>query len=86
MLRLTRTAGRALPHLPLQAVKNDAELAGMREAHLRDGVALARFLCWLEAAIAGGAVLTEVEVSTFVIDRSVCLCVGCMPMGGRLSW
>ena len=35
-------------------MKNAAELAGMREAHLRDGAALVRFLCWLEKTIASG--------------------------------
>ncbi|KAI7835935.1 hypothetical protein COHA_010169 [Chlorella ohadii] len=45
-----------------KSVKNAAELAGMREAHLRDGAALVRFLCWLEKTIASGKTLTEVEV------------------------
>ena len=38
-----------------KSVKNAAELAGLREAHLRDGAALVRFLCWLDKAIASGA-------------------------------
>ncbi len=38
-----------------KAKKNDAELAGMREAHRLDGVALAKFLSWFdEAAPKGG--------------------------------
>ncbi|GJD06961.1 Probable Xaa-Pro aminopeptidase P [Galdieria sulphuraria] len=32
----------------MKAVKNDAEIRGMREAHIRDGVALVHFLNWLE--------------------------------------
>ncbi|MHB2264331.1 aminopeptidase P family protein [Aliihoeflea sp. PC F10.4] len=32
-----------------RAVKNEAELDGARAAHRRDGVAMARFLCWLDA-------------------------------------
>jgi Xaa-Pro aminopeptidase len=31
-----------------RAIKNDAEIAGSRAAHLRDGVALAKFLAWLD--------------------------------------
>ncbi|PXF45313.1 putative Xaa-Pro aminopeptidase P [Gracilariopsis chorda] len=31
-----------------KACKNEAELQGMREAHIRDGIALSSFLCWLE--------------------------------------
>jgi Xaa-Pro aminopeptidase len=34
-----------------KAIKNGAELAGMREAHLRDAVALCDFLQWLEAKV-----------------------------------
>ena len=29
-------------------------MAGLREAHLRDGVALVQFLCWVEKTVAGG--------------------------------
>lgn len=29
-------------------MKNEAEIRGMREAHIRDGVALVGFLSWLE--------------------------------------
>ncbi|WP_339862770.1 aminopeptidase P family protein [Paremcibacter congregatus] len=36
----------------LKACKNDVELAGMRQAHIRDGVALCKFLCWLGQAVA----------------------------------
>lgn len=43
------------PILLPKAKKNDAELAGMREAHRLDGVALAKFLNWFdEAAPKGG--------------------------------
>jgi Xaa-Pro aminopeptidase len=31
-----------------KAIKNAAELEGMREAHLRDAVAICDFLNWLE--------------------------------------
>ncbi len=45
-----------------KACKNDIELAGARAAHLRDGRALVRFLCWLDrAALAEGA--TELDAS-----------------------
>lgn len=32
-----------------RAIKNEAERNGTRNAHLRDGVAMAKFLCWLDA-------------------------------------
>ncbi len=44
-----------------KARKNDAEVAGTREAHLRDGAAMVEFLCWLDAEAPKGG-LTEVDV------------------------
>jgi len=38
-----------------KAVKNAAELRGIREAHVRDGAALTSFLAWLERAVAAAA-------------------------------
>jgi Xaa-Pro aminopeptidase len=46
------------PCLKPKALKNAAELAGMRAAHRRDGAAMARFLHWLEQAVARGDTLT----------------------------
>lgn len=43
----------------MKAVKNAAEIAGSRAAHLRDGAAVARFLHWLAREAAGGRV-TEI--------------------------
>ncbi|KAL6771533.1 hypothetical protein ACKKBG_A26750 [Auxenochlorella protothecoides x Auxenochlorella symbiontica] len=53
---------RPFPLAAAKGVKNAAELAGMVEAHLRDGVALVTFLAWLEAEVGAGRSLTEVEV------------------------
>jgi Xaa-Pro aminopeptidase len=44
-----------------KACKNAGEIAGMRAAHLRDGAAMAEFLCWLEAEAPKGG-LTEIDV------------------------
>jgi Xaa-Pro aminopeptidase len=44
----------------MKAVKNPAEIAGMKAAHKRDGVAMVRFLHWLDGAAASGT-LTEIE-------------------------
>ncbi|MCR9110349.1 aminopeptidase P family protein [Marivita sp. XM-24bin2] len=43
-----------------KACKSTAELDGARAAHLRDGAAMARFLCWLDQQPAGS--LTEIDV------------------------
>jgi len=45
-----------------KARKNPTEVAGARAAHRRDGVAMARFLAWLDAT-APGATLTEIAVA-----------------------
>lgn len=45
-----------------KACKSAAELDGTRAAHLRDGAAMARFLCWLDQQPAGS--LTEIDVVT----------------------
>jgi Xaa-Pro aminopeptidase len=50
------------PCLKPKAIKNAAELAGMRAAHRRDGAAMARFLHWLEAAAAESRSLTEIDI------------------------
>ena len=47
----------------LKARKNEAELAGARLCHLRDGVAMVRFLCWLEEVVPKGAT-TEISAAT----------------------
>ena len=53
--------GQDLCILP-KARKNKTETAGMRAAHLRDGTAVAKFLCWLESEAPKGK-LTELDVS-----------------------
>ncbi|MAU41161.1 MAG: X-Pro aminopeptidase [Kordiimonas sp.] len=35
-----------------KACKNETELTGIRQAHIRDGVALCQFLCWLDENVA----------------------------------
>jgi len=44
----------------MKAIKNPAEIAGARAAHVRDGVAMTRFLAWFDREAARGA-LTEVD-------------------------
>ncbi len=44
----------------MKARKNDAELAGARAAHLRDGAAMVRFLSWIAREAPKGG-LTEID-------------------------
>ncbi|WP_036293720.1 aminopeptidase P family protein [Methylosinus sp. PW1] len=46
----------------LKAIKNDIELEGARAAHLRDGVALTRFLAWFAETAPKGK-LTEISAA-----------------------
>ena len=46
-----------------KAVKNDYEIAGMRNAYVRDGVAFVRWLAWLEFKIEQGYDITEYEAA-----------------------
>ena len=55
-------AGRS-PVALRKAVKNEVEIAGLREAHLEDGLAMERFLFWLETMIKGGEPVNEYECS-----------------------
>ena len=50
------------PLLPMKGVKNEVELAHIREAHIRDGVAMVRFEKELEERMAAGEELTELTV------------------------
>lgn len=44
------------PTLLMKACKNTTEIAGARAAHLRDGIALTRFLAWLDREVTSGEV------------------------------
>jgi Xaa-Pro aminopeptidase len=44
----------------MKAVKNQAEISGARAAHIRDGVAVTRFLAWFDREAARGT-LTEID-------------------------
>jgi len=44
------------PCTRLKAIKNETEIAGTRAAHLRDGIAMTRFLAWLDAHAPAGEV------------------------------
>ncbi len=53
---------RPSPVLLPKAVKNATEIAGIRRAHLKDGVALTKFMCWLKEE-AGADKGTEISLA-----------------------
>ncbi|KAI1618348.1 X-Pro aminopeptidase [Exophiala viscosa] len=46
-----------------KAIKNAAELEGMRQCHIRDGAALIEYFAWLERELQGGSWLDEVQAA-----------------------
>lgn len=61
--QVTRDIVRETSPIPaLKAIKNERELSGFRSAMLRDGIALVKFLKWLDDHI-GKEKLTEISVS-----------------------
>lgn len=46
-----------------KATKNPVEINGMRACHLRDAVAVCKFICWLEKQIEAGADIDEVSAA-----------------------
>lgn len=62
LLGETRRIERTSPVVLMKAAKNGVELDGMRRAHVRDGVAMVRFLHWLEKAVPAGG-LTEISAA-----------------------
>jgi Xaa-Pro aminopeptidase len=61
---ITSAGGRMVPGPDpialMKAVKNDAEIAGARAAHRRDGAAVVRFLAWFDKNAPGGK-LSEID-------------------------
>uniref|UniRef100_A0A915AB89 Xaa-Pro aminopeptidase 1 n=1 Tax=Parascaris univalens TaxID=6257 RepID=A0A915AB89_PARUN len=53
----------ASPIQAMKAVKNDVELQGMRNSHIRDSAALVEFFRWLEEEVLAGRKVTELSAS-----------------------
>ncbi len=60
--RCPEVVRRQSPVPTLKSVKNEAEIQGFRNAMLRDGVAMVKFLHWLRSAVEKGG-QTEISVS-----------------------
>lgn len=48
----------------MKAIKNDVEAQGMRDCHVRDGVALVKYFAWLENEILNKRKVTEISGAT----------------------
>lgn len=58
---------RMSPVTLLKSIKNETEISGMREAMIKDGVALTRFFIWFEKSVNSGE-LTEISVAQKLYD------------------
>ena len=68
--------------IPLaKSIRNETEIAGIHQAMIRDGVAMTRFLHWLEGAVAQG---NETELS--IPDKlQACRAMGNFDKGQRVG-
>lgn len=51
------------PVMQKKAVKNAVEMEGIHSAHLKDGVAMCKFLYWLKKAVSAGEAVTEISAA-----------------------
>ena len=47
----------------MKSIKNETEIAGFKQAMLKDGIAMVKFLYWLDSQLAEGGMLTECSVA-----------------------
>ncbi|KAF9643184.1 Creatinase/aminopeptidase [Thelephora ganbajun] len=64
-LMLTRSRCAVMPSYvsSMKAIKNDAEIDGMRRAYLRDGASFVKFFAWLEDKFSKGYEISEYEAA-----------------------
>jgi Xaa-Pro aminopeptidase len=48
----------------MKAIKNETEIEGFRQCHIRDGAALIRYFAWLEEQLNEGVELNESQAAT----------------------
>lgn len=61
------------PVAAMKAIKNNTEIEGFRQCHIRDGVALARYIAWLEEQLHNGVVLNESQGSDKLEEFRSCV-------------
>ncbi|XP_045783393.1 xaa-Pro aminopeptidase ApepP-like isoform X1 [Maniola jurtina] len=49
-------------------IKNDVELEGFRQCHIRDGIAVVRFFRWLHSQIDKGETVTEIQAADKLLE------------------
>lgn len=75
-----KTKVKESPVASLKAIKNEKEISGFRQAMVRDGVALVKFLRWLKPAVEAGG---ETEIS---IDKKLTSLRAAQPLYRDISF
>lgn len=57
------------PTLYMKSIKNEIEIANEREAHIQDGVAVTKLICWLKNYVGSQDYLNNIETELSVSDR-----------------
>ncbi|KAL0808966.1 hypothetical protein ABMA28_012623 [Loxostege sticticalis] len=52
----------------MKLIKNDIELEGFRQCHIRDGIAVVRFFRWLHEQLDAGEEITEIQASDKLLE------------------
>lgn len=60
--KTVQTMNEANPTIKMKAVKNAVEVCNMKKAHIKDGVAVTRFMYWLKKNV-GHSAMTELSVA-----------------------
>lgn len=61
MVPKTRRYQEITPVALMKAIKNDVEAQGLRNCHVRDGVALVQYFAWLENEVLNKRTVTEIS-------------------------
>ncbi|XP_063371796.1 xaa-Pro aminopeptidase ApepP-like [Cydia amplana] len=62
------TVSTVSPVALMKTVKNEVELKGFRSAHVKDGIAVVRFLRWVHEQVDAGVNVTEVDVGNKLLE------------------
>lgn len=57
---------RTTPTMLMKAVKNDVQIANLKQAQLADSVAMTQAFCWLDAQLAAGNTVTELGFANYL--------------------
>src|SRR3712207_1239828 len=51
------------PTILMKAIKNETEIANIRQAHIKDGIAHTKFIYWMKELVKSGKISGETEIS-----------------------